>query len=717
MNELSRSPYSSLAPRSSPAFPPELAHDRQFDVRRFFGTLRRHKWRVVFVALLVIVPVMIWTAMQQRLYRGTALVEINPDPVQVFPYPELDRPSVANHFEMFLKGQDSVLRGPSLLARVRDRLAREQRGPVAAESAHLADRLSVQRLENTYTFRIGYVAPAPDAAAFVANLFAEEYIKHHFEAGQLTRERARERLQSELDTLEAKVQQSEKGLVAYAQSHRLPLDEKSESPARVQLAEVAQQHLTAEGDVLGAQSKVSALEKASIDNFPDTLVTTVISGLVNQLLQQEHELTSLQGTFGANWPAVVAKRQEITVTKEQLAREQRASIATALEQARLDLAVASHKRTLLAGTMVERQRLVNDIENASVQYNILRREVETNQKMYEGMLERLKQTSITSGMEFGGIRVVEPAIPSPVVYSPTPWWNLGLASVLGIALGMCFAVGRDYWDTSVSTVDELEHIAALPVLGAVPVCEPVTGAKRVGGSSARLLTPGASDNVEAVRSVTSQRFPPDSHAADAVRNVCASILLSRSDQPPRRIMVTSALPGEGKSTLARELVYAFLDVGAKAILVECDLRRPTLGDRYCVMDGGLTPWLAGLTQDPPVIHETDDGLSMVVAGPRAPNPVALLQSDKLKRFLAELAASQRFVVLDAPPVLGVADARLLASLADGVVIAVRAGRSQAPLVRAARASLASAGANILGTVLNATEPDLVAAYLGEHYYA
>jgi capsular exopolysaccharide synthesis family protein len=182
-------------------------------------------------------------------------------------------------------------------------------------------------------------------------------------------------------------------------------------------------------------------------------------------------------------------------------------------------------------------------------------------------------------------------------------------------------------------------------------------------------------------------------------------------------MVTSALPGEGKSTLARELVYAFLDVGAKAILVECDLRRPTLGDKYRVVDGGLTPWLAGLTQDPPVIHETEDGLSMIVAGPRAPNPVALLQSDRLKRFLTELAASQRFVVIDAPPVLGVADARLLASLADGVVLTARAGRSQGPLVRAARMSLASAGANILGTVLNATEPDLVTAYLGEHYYA
>jgi non-specific protein-tyrosine kinase len=202
------------------------------------------------------------------------------------------------------------------------------------------------------------------------------------------------------------------------------------------------------------------------------------------------------------------------------------------------------------------------------------------------------------------------------------------------------------------------------------------------------------------------RLAANPAAADAVRNVCASILLSQSSRPPRVIAVTSAVPGEGKTTLVSELGQAFADGGAKTLLVECDLRRPTFGSVFNVgHEGGLSLYLAGHTGAAPAIHPTSNGnLFVVAAGPSTPNPPALLNSDKMRTFLREMTAKFQFVILDSPPLIPMADARVVAAMAEGVVLVVRAGYVPKPLVRRMCAMLESTGATVLGAVLNGTDP-------------
>jgi len=715
MNELTR--IEGTAPLSGAARvfhepPPEEA----IDLRRTVGTLLRHKWHILLLTTIAVVPVAIWTLHAEPLYRASTLIELEPDPVQVLPYQEIDR-RVDSQFEMFLKAQDAVLRGGTLMERVRARLAKEHDGRLAQETSRLDKRVSIQRLENTYMFQVSYLAPVPQVAASVANIYGDEYIKYRFEARQDTREKARVLLQRELTGLESRVQDSEKGLVDYAQAHQLPFEEKATSPAHTQLDELATMQTKAEADVFAAQSRLAGLRQARVDDFPETLMTTTIAELSNKLLSTEQDLTSLQATFGANWPAVISKKQELVLTRDQLLREKRVTIANAVEQAKLNLAVAENQRASIARRFAAQQMLVDRMDNATIEYNIIRREVDTNKKLYDGMLERLRQTSITSGMEFGGIHIAEPATPPTVADSPKLLWNLGLASIVGIALGICFVLGRDYWDRSVWTIEEVERLTALPALGTVPLFREPNGRRFApwrSGNQSELTSAGAI--------VSFRRDPPRAHrfeavssAAEAVRNVCVSILLSRSDRPPRTLMVTSGVPGEGKTTLARELAYAFNERGARTVLVECDFRRPVLAEAYGLSDtGGLTAWLAGITVERPLVHETEDGLSIVVAGPRAPNPVVLLNSERLKSFIADLHSSYRFVILDSSPALAFADARVLATLADGVVIVARAGKSQGPQLRAVRAAMGSVGALVLGTILNGTDAGKTEDYLGEY---
>ena len=702
--------------------------DDSFELRQLVRVLSRRKLQILAVAALVFAPVSVWTFLTEPLYRASALVSIDPDPVQVLPYREIDRPSLTTNYELFMKSQDELLRSSALMSRLAERVKAEPDAAILTpEIPRLSMRLSAARIENTQIFRLAYLAPTPEVAARVANIYAEEYIKRQFDAGEQIRQKARQLLQRELQVLEGRVQESERRLVTYAQKNRLSPTKAAESAVQQKQGMIEKQNAEAEAAVFAARSRLNGVKEATVEDFPQTLVTPVISGLVTRLLQLEHDLTSLRATFGQNWPAVVQKRDEVALVRDQLAREKAAALAQARDQATMDYLSAENTRQMLAASLAEQQRLVNMTDDASIEFNIIRREVESNQKLYEGMLERLEQASLTSGMDFGGFRVVEPATPPGAQDSPKVAWNLLLSSFLGLALGICIALGRDYWDRSISTVEEVEQITGLPVLGSVPTVTSghafprdqrwraaLPAAWRPSQQALARRPPANADDDDPA----APAFFDDPAAAEAVRNLCASILLSRAAQPPRVLLVTSTLPGEGKSTIAMQLAMTLAERNLKTLLVECDLRRPTFSKRFGVGNrGGLTLWLAGIESTPPTQHFVRSGLSVISSGPPTPNPVALLHSDRMRTLLSDAQKAFQFVILDAPPVMGLADARVLAPIADGVIVVIRAGSTQKPSIERACILLESAGANVLGTVLNGAEMDEASSYYYRDYFA
>jgi polysaccharide biosynthesis transport protein len=709
-------------PRTPPPDGPRLrdpepsSDDQALALRRLVWLLFKRKWEILLVTALVVIPVAVATYLAVPMYQSIAMVEVEQEPVQVLPYREIDLPRITPHYELFIKSQEQVLRSGTLVSRIAHRLRSEyDADSLAAEIPRLEGGLAIQRLEGTQIFLLGYLAPDPRIAARIANFYAEEYINLHYENRQATRQNARQLLQRELEGLEKRVQQAEKALVSYAQAHGIPATEQGVSLVQQKLSAVGGQLSQAETDLFVTQVRLEMLRNASLADFPEGLVTGVISGLMSRLVQLENELTVLRTKFGENWPAVVQKRTEITLAQDQLEREKATALAQAREQALLDYRAADNKRKLIASSLEQQKRLANEAESASVQYNILRREVETNRKMYEGMLQRLEQTNVTTGMEFGGIRITERAGPSRLPESPNVKWNLSLACLLGLGLGVCIAFARDFWDTSVSTIDELEQLTFVPVLGTVPQIPSLESSRRL---LPRMRTRLAGDQPapaplalrEAVPAGVAgppvHRMASNAVAAEAVRNVCASILLSRSGRPPRVLMVTSAVTGEGKTTVVRELGQAFAEGGAKTLLVECDMRRPSFGSTFGVgSEGGLSLYLSGHVEAAPTIHPTShSNLFVVAAGPPAPNPPALLNSDKLKSFLGDMTSSFRFIILDAPPALPLADARVLAPLAEGVILVVRAGLASKQMVRRVCAVLSDTGTNMLGAVLNGADP-------------
>jgi capsular exopolysaccharide synthesis family protein len=687
--------------------------------------LLRRKWEVLLVACLVILPVAVATYFAPRLHRSIAQVQIASEPVQVLPYRDIDLPQFAPNYEFFMRTQEQILRGSAVVARVQERVRTDPE--LQSEVGRVAGNLAIQRLEGTQIFSLGYVAPDPVVAARVANLYAEEYMRQHFESRQEVRESAREFLQRELDGLEQRVQQSEKQLVAYAQEHGIPVDSSGLSLAQRRLDMLSGLASQAESERLVTQTRLETLENAEADELLRPLDNGVISGLVAKLVQLEADLTVLRTRFGENWPAVVQKRTEIELAEQQLQRERAAALTSTRDQARLDYTTAEVRDRRLAAALAEQKELVNQQERARISYDIIRREVETNRNSYEALLERLKQTSMTAGMEFGGISVINPALPSYRVDSPRVAWNLFLASVLGLVLGVCVALVRDLGNASILTVDELERLTTLPMLGTVPHVEALAPATsllnragtRVAIAARRALRRADSVESEPARSLARPgpgRLAAHPMASEAVRNICASILLSRSGRPPRVLMVTSSIAGEGKTTLATELALALAEIGARTLLVECDMRRPTFGSIFGIgEERGLSLFLSGHVGPTPAIHPTENGnLFVVSAGPPVPNPPALLNSEKLQSFISSMTSSYAFIVLDAPPALAVADARVLAPMAEGVILTARAGLASKKGIRRACAALRHT--NVLGVVLNGVQtPDF--GYGDYGYYA
>jgi capsular exopolysaccharide synthesis family protein len=673
--------------------------------REIFGQLRRRKLLIALVALLVIVPAAILTYRAKPVYVSSALIQINPDPVQVLPYRDVADSTSGVYFEVYMSTQDQILRSPNLIERVATSLQSEPHdSELYREAAFLGQRFQVRRVPNSQLFQISYRASSSATAAQVVNLFAKEYLRQHVEARQATRERARESLQKELEELEHKVESSEKGLVNYARRENIV----NAGPGQGDLVQKRMSGLDsrvfdAQNEVALAQNKLESVQKISAESLPEKMTTPELASLTSRLLQAEHDLAALRTNFGENWPAVVAKRDEIALLNQQLTRERKTVLSQASEQAQLDLQAAQGRLKSASGALSEQKGLVDRYNDASIEYNILQREVETNQKLYEGLLERLSQTNLQGGFEFGGIQLVEAGEANNQIESPNALYNLSLASLMGLTLGIGAAFLRGFWDNSVSTLEEVQELTRLPGLGTVPSSKFFSAPDRKVPPNRRKISVSLRISTGAAKPQVS--LPPP-EIAEAIRDVCASILLSQSDRPPRVIAVSSALPGEGKTTVAREIGRALAESGARTLLVEADLRRPTLAEYFGIGQGdGLSLFLSGHAASPRICETDQPNLFVAPAGPAPPNPVALLGSEKMAAFLLEMGAAFKFILLDTPPVLAVADARIIGSQADGLVLVSRARHTSKSLILRARAILQSSGINILGLVLNDAETD------------
>lgn len=697
--------------------------DDVFDLRRFIGRLWQQKAQIALCVLLAAAGAAVLTYFQTPLYRSTALLQVNPKAVQPLPYQDpFEMMGGAGHYETYLRTQEELLRSPGLANRVAEILRTKNDQDLEHEIAKLGARLEVSRVEASQLFRIGYLAESPEAAATIANLFAEELIHEQLRSRQEARDRAREALKRELATLEDRLQSSETELVRYASRNALTsLAPGDGEPTHTRLTALEDRLAQAEANRVEAKSSLESLKSVAKRAFPERFSTPIIKDLSAKVLSLESELGQLKITFGDNWPEVKAKQSELNLVKGQMEEEKAVTLRQAIDDAETEFLIADSRYQMVRELQSQQRGAVSNYQQASIKYNILRREVDANEKMHEGLLERLKESSVLAGFEAANIQIVESGTPQPAAETPNLPINLALASLLGLAVGVCITVIGDYWSSSVTSIEEVEGQLGLPALGAIPTAKRKGYARLFGGPNlVRIPAPDKADAAKSGAADTgadsggpSAGWGEDSAAElrEEVIAICTSILLSQADSPLQVIAVTSALPNEGKTTVAALLGRAMAENGYKTLLVDADLRRSTLSTNMGVHPaGGLSMVLSGNAEGATIRGTFAENLYILSAGPKPPNSVALLGSEKMKRFLRDARAEYQCIIVDTPPVLSVADARVLAPIVDGVLLVARSGKTKKELIARAWAQIAATGGRGLGVVLNGHERNYADVY-------
>jgi capsular exopolysaccharide synthesis family protein len=460
------------------------------------------------------------------------------------------------------------------------------------------------------------------------------------------------------------------------------------------LSDLNQEMIRVEAQVLANQ--YDSVKSATQSNFPESLKTPTMKDLEHRLstLQEKHSDMALE--FGPKWPELVALDEQIADVKRQLESETKRS----LQQVKMDHDLAEAHRQRVAAAVADQTGLADRLSQDSIQYNILKREVETDRQLRDGLLQRLKETGISEGFRFANIRVIDSAKVQSKPDSPNVPMNLALGLTMGLTCGLMLAFFGEFIDRTVKTPEDVEQTLGLPFLATIPVFQK-SWKKATGG----LLVQGERRTHENAL-VPSMNFGGHMYW-ESYRSLRTSLLLSSSDdRRPQTILVTSSLPGEGKSSTVVNLGITLAQTGARTLILELDLRKPSLGNLFHLPKAnGMSRYLAGHTDlHTQILSAGIPNLFIIPAGPALPNPPELMGSKRMDLALNLLSGYFDYIVIDSPPVMAVTDALVIASQADGVVLVVQGGKTPKAVVQNTRNLLLGVGARILGALITRADP-------------
>jgi polysaccharide biosynthesis transport protein len=565
--------------------------------------------------------------------------------------------------------------------------------------------LHVSLIPNTRIMEIHYRSADPQLASSAVNTLVATYIEQNFKTKFESTMQASDWLSKQLVDLQMKVETSQEKLVRYQKEHEiLGIDEKQNITTQKldelnkELTSAESERMQREAAYRQTQSTDPEAVAAAISSDAPGNTTSVGSGLIDKLREQQASLkiqiADLSTQFGPAYPKVAQLNNQLKEIDRQFQSETR----KAVDHLRGQYLAALQRESMLRDAFDKQKQQANKLNESAIEYSLLKRDVETNRTLYEGLLEKLKEAGVTAGLRSNNIKILDAARVPTAPIEPNIPRNLLFALVLGITSGIGLAFLLENMDNTVRTTEQAQLISALPSLGMIPL-----GSKSPGyGNNAKQLTLASSQ--EAVEIVTQAR--PQSQMAESYRALRTSLLLSSLGAPPKVIMVTSARPQEGKTTTAINSAIVLAQKGVRVLLVDADLRRPgvhkTLGLGPC---SGLSNVLTGSAtlEQTITVSPVLPSLFILPAGTPPPNPAELLASTNMKQVLDELREQFDHVVVDTPPTLSVTDAVVLSPRVDAIILVIRSGKTTKQALRRARDILMQVNAHVTGVLLNAVD--------------
>ncbi|MGD0963065.1 MAG: polysaccharide biosynthesis tyrosine autokinase [Candidatus Acidiferrales bacterium] len=708
------------------------------DLRAYWRTIQKRRWTILTVLLVTFTVVLIVTIKEKPMYRADALLEIEKENPNIPTVQELFQ--LADVSDNYLETQYKVLQSESLARRVINQVHLAQlkefnrpKGGWFRTSAQAAaptpgsivdpdteqtvlrefdDRLSVDPVRRSRLVQVSFESHDPNVAAQVVNALASNFIQGNLESRWQAAQDASQWLSQQLESFKAKLEKSEDDLQRYAQNNGLLFLETekgdTENIVDERLRQLQDELTKAQADRYAKESLYRLTEAGDYSSLPGVVDNKLMQDLTVRLADLEREKAALTPTFTSDYPKVEQIQSQIDDVENTLTQERKRAAQGIVD----DYQAAVRRENLVREAFQQQQNQANLVAGRAVQYNILKREVDTNKQLYEGLLQRLKEAGVSAGMNASNIRIVDTAVPPTKPVSPRPVLNLGLALLLGLGGGVGIAFLQERLDNTLKTSDDIERILRVPALALIPDRESLSNTNtEVYGLAEHASSPSNGNGelapLEKRSGKTWVRIDGNGtqHSAlsEAFRGLRTSVLLSAAGRPPRSLTFVSAEPGEGKTTVASNLSISLAQLGKRVLLIDGDMRRPCVHKLFNVEDhsGGLVTYLTGEEEGRQLVRPTGiTDLDCLVCGPVPPNPSELLSSDRMQMLIREALEEYQFVLIDAPPLMNVADGRILATMVEGTILVIKGGFTPRELAQQAQMHVRDVGAHLIGVVLN-----------------
>lgn len=688
----------------------------EFNLRDYVDILFRRKWVILLSLLVSVLVVSLYCLTATRVYKAEAKIEISPENPKVITFEEVI--ALEPHQREFYETQFQLIKSRSLAKEVVETLNLgsypefkseiqgnggiisslltyldgllliretatdvEMGGGDAKSQEKLIDsllaRVDVKPDRRSRLVEISFESSDPKLSALVVNTLVDEYIDWMLDRKLVATKSARAFLERQLEQAKAKLEKAEEELNKFAKDMDIVSLDENLNLVYKQLAELNKASSEAETERLSKEALFKEVLAGNYSYLPQVMTDPTIQALNEELSKLRSRYDNESVIYGPNYPDIKQLAAQIKRIEDGIKRRAD-SIA---ESIRKDYQAAQRKEDMLRKRAEEQKKRVTELNERTIQYKILEREVETNKSIYQNLLQRLKETEVTSGIRATNIQVVDYATVPLSPFKPNVKLNLLLALMLGLVGGVSLAVGLEQLDGTIKDEEEVKKRFSVPFLGVVPLAN--------------------SDDCREVEKATIEN--PHSLVAEAFRVIRTSIIYSFADHAPKSLLVTSTQPLEGKTTAASNISLSMVQSGLRVLLIDADLRKPRLHKLFLSGDNlfGLSTYLVGRIELEGVIKETNvAGLDIIPSGPIPPNPAELLGSSRMKELIELARGRYDHVVVDAPPVSCFADSRLISRVVDGVIIVTSVGITQRKVLQSSIEEIVRVRGKIIGAIIN-----------------
>lgn len=658
------------------------------------------RWMILAVIGVGLAGAVLATLLTPLKYRSTTTMELNPPQLQVLDQAGgVDRRSQAQSDIGFVGTQLGLLGSRALAERVAqdlnlagnpeivgEGLDRQAATDVAA--GYVQGGLSSKLQPNSRLIALSFVSRDPGLAARIVNGAADAYITTNIERRYQSSSYARSFLEKQIAATRRDLEQSERKLVSYAQQQRIINTGGSGS------ADQSGDTSTLTGSTLVSLNSALAQTQArriaaeqryreAVAGGPSTETSSNAAPLRQQIAALNAEYQQKLQTFRPEFPEMVALKARIDALRQGAATETRTAGADRAGSLRQEFQAARAEESRLRAQVASLSSSVLDQRGLRIRYNILQREVDTNRALYDALLQRYKEVGVAGGIGTATASIVDRGSIPGGAFSPNLYLNLIIGAVLGLIAGVLAALALEFVNDTIKSPDDVRDKLQLPFLGGIPTSK---------------LDKPVDELKDALSPIT-----------EAYLSTATALQFITEGGAPKTMLVTSTRPAEGKSTSAWALAQSYTRLGKSVLLIDADMRRPAFVTGQ--EDLGLSHLLTNTSSLSEHVLRTDvEGLWMMPSGPIPPSPPELIASPRFAAVLADAAATFDLVVIDGPPILGLADAPLLSAAVQGTMMVVESGRTRTRAAVEAQNRLRTAGSHMLGAILTRYQPQASYGY-------